>query len=166
MEVLDRPLGLLALLFVLASCLCPLPAQALDESPDLREELSIQQNKRAGLAAKQAQIRKACGEAIQSYKEFDLYKSKMHGKEYGIDLSGWIWELVSEPLGGCSLRKIDRLGKADYTLASDGERAWRVFYYEDNRLCRYSRSSEMVKIQKTCFEPMGIVNRFAPYFLN
>jgi hypothetical protein len=131
--------------------------------PDLRSNLKIQQSTN-NTKVKQDKAAQ-CIAIEQQFRSLDLYQSADGSKVFGVDLRGNIWT-VRDSLGMCTLNKISKLDKPDYTLDREGARSWVTFHYEDNRLCRYIKGPQSEKVTQTCFKPVGIVSRYAPYFLN
>jgi hypothetical protein len=116
---------------------------------------------------KQAAVQRLteCAQLERQFNEFDLYRSASSSKTYGVDVRGRVWTLKRDAAQGCSLRTHHRLNRSDYELDYLGKRIWSTFYYEDKQLCLYTRSSNE-KPARRCYQPVGIISRFAPYFLN
>ena len=117
--------------------------------------------------AKQATVQRLteCAQLERQFNEFDLYRSASSSKTYGVDVRGRVWTLKRDAAQGCSLRTDHRLNRADYELDYLGKRIWSTFYYEDKQLCLYTRSSNE-KPARRCYQPVGIISKLAPYFLN
>jgi len=117
--------------------------------------------------ARQAAVQRLteCAQLERQFNEFDLYRSASSSKTYGVDVRGRVWTLKRDATKGCSLRTDHRLNRADYELDYLGKRTWSTFYYEDKQLCLYTRSSNE-KPARRCYQPVGIISKLAPYFLN
>jgi len=158
---------LLATLSILGSAVTIFPSAAAQPSdPDLRagfqkQTSAVEQQRSASAQRRAAQ----CLAAEQRFREFDLYRSSDGSRILGLDLKGHVWVLSSRN-GTCELQSMHQLNKPDYSLNWAGQRTWTTYHYEDNDLCRYQREPGAQKVRRTCFQPLGIVNRFAPYFLN
>ena len=134
---------------------------------DLRDDYRHQQVELPGKEAKRRQARAAdCQKVISEFSGYDRFKSPIGWKVYGVDLRGWIWLVASNSDGSCALKKYGRLDRLDYSIERDGTRQWRIFHYEDQQLCLYSRAGQFGRVRKTCHEPIDGVPRFAPYFLH
>ena len=117
--------------------------------------------------AKQAAVQRLteCARLERQFNEFDLYRSASSSKTYGVDVRGRVWTLKRDATKGCSLRTDHRLNRADYELDYLGKRTWSTFYYEDKQLCLYTRSSNEKPVRR-CYQPVGIISKLTPYFLN
>jgi len=106
-----------------------------------------------------------CAQLERKFSEFDLFRWASSSKTYGVDVRGRVWTLKRDVAKGCSLRTDHRLNRPDYELDYLGKRIWSTFYYEDKQLCLYTRSSNE-KPARRCYQPVGIISKLAPYFLN
>lgn len=117
-------------------------------------------------ASKQAVQRMAeCARIERQFNQYDLYRSASSSKTYGVDVRGRVWTINRNPTKGCSLQTKHRLNRPEYEIDYSGRRLWSTFYYENKQLCLYSREHDQ-KIFRKCYQPVGIINRLAPYFLN
>lgn len=106
-----------------------------------------------------------CLAAERIFQTFDLFRASNGARVFGLDLRGNVWSLVARE-GSCQLHTSHQLNKPEYSLDWAGARTWVTFYYEEEKLCRYTKTPHSNRIQRSCFEPIGIVNKYAPYFLN
>ena len=106
-----------------------------------------------------------CAKLERQFNTFDLFRSASSSKTYGVDVRGRVWTLKRDATKGCGLRTDYRLNRAEYELDYLGKRIWSTFYYEDKQLCLYTRSSNE-KPARRCYQPVGIISKLAPYFLN
>jgi hypothetical protein len=135
-----------------------------EQAMDLKDEYQ-QQTVNQEARKKDIQRLEQCTSIEKQFSEYDLYRSATSSKTYGVDLRGRIWTIKRDPVKGCGLQTQSRLNTPEYTLDLRGRRTWGTFYYEDNKLCLYSRDPKR-KVSKRCYEPVGVVNKLAPYFLN
>lgn len=141
-------------------------ATAQPSEPDLQTSFRQQRSALEQQKAENARRGAAqCLAAEQRFREFDLYRSSNGSRILGLDLKGHVWMMTSKN-GICQLQSSHQLNRPDYSLNWAGERTWTTYHYEDNSLCRYQREPRTQKVRRTCYQPMGIVNRYAPYFLN
>lgn len=149
-----------AFLFIGAAIFNTVPVLSLraDQIVDLKDEYR-QDGKQL------IQRLEQCTSIQKKFSEYDLYRSVSSSKIYGVDLRGRIWTIKRDPVKGCGLQANGRLNTPEYTFDLQDRRIWSTFYYEDSKLCLYSREPKR-KVAKRCYEPAGIVNKFAPYFLN
>jgi hypothetical protein len=107
----------------------------------------------------------ACDKVFSVFKnqELDRFTSNS-SRVLGLDLHGKIWEVKKKSSGTCAIENIARLGIAAPQKNSTGEIEQVVFYYEPDSVCAYSQStSELRPVRRLCYQPIGIVNKFAPY---
>ena len=134
------------------------------QTQDLRETYEQQRGQEAQSSKIQKQTVLECANSTTQFNNYDQYKSAYGDIVIGVDLRGQIWK-ASRPNGQtCSIKKLAKIGKPDYTLNDDGSRTWRTYYYEQGQICRYLKYSESPRVSRLCFSPVGIVNRYAPYF--
>jgi hypothetical protein len=131
---------------------------------DLKDEYQQQAGNQEA-RKKAIQRLEQCTSIEKQFSEYDLYRSATSSKTYGVDLRGRIWTIKRDPVKGCGLQTQNRLNMPEYTVDFQGRRTWGTFYYEDSKLCLYSREPKR-KVAKRCYEPVGVVNKLAPYFLN
>jgi hypothetical protein len=132
---------------------------------DLKDEYQQQAGKQEARKKKASQRLEQCASIEKQFSEYDLYRSATSSKTYGVDLRGRIWTIKRDPVKGCGLQTQNRLNRPEYTLDLQGRRIWNAFYYEDSKLCLYARELNR-KVVKRCYEPVGVVSKLAPYFLN
>jgi hypothetical protein len=106
-----------------------------------------------------------CALAEKQFNEYDIFRSPTTSKVYGIDVRGRIWTLQRDSAKGCSLQSKYRLNKPDYEIDYLGRRTWITFHYEDKQLCLYTREPSQ-KPTRRCYQPVGLISKLAPYFLN
>jgi hypothetical protein len=117
-------------------------------------------------ASKEAVQRLAnCARLENQFRQYDLYRSASSSKTYGVDLRGHVWTLKRDPGKGCTLETQHRLNRPEYEIDYLGTRIWKTFYYEDKQLCLYTRESDQKTVRR-CYQPMGVISKLAPYFLN
>lgn len=157
---------LLAVLSALGVVTLFIPAAAQPSEPDLRA--GLQQRKQVQEQQRAENIQRKvsdCLAAEQRFNQFDLYRSSDGSRILGLDLRGHVWTMTSRN-GICELQSSHQLNKPDYSLDWAGQRTWVTYHYEDKDLCRYQRDPRTQQVRRTCFQPIGIINRYAPYFLN
>ncbi|WP_143592933.1 hypothetical protein [Synechococcus sp. 8F6] len=106
-----------------------------------------------------------CSRLEREFNQYDLYRSANSSKMYGVDIIGRVWTMMRQAGRGCSLQTQYRLNRPDYEIDYLGKRIWSTFHYEDKQLCLYTRQPRS-KTSKRCFQPVGLVSKLAPYFLN
>lgn len=106
-----------------------------------------------------------CSRLEREFNQYDLYRSANSSKIYGVDIIGRVWTIKRQAGKGCSLQAQYRLNRPDYEIDYLGKRTWSTFYYEGGQLCLYTRQPNS-KTNKRCFQPVGLVSKLAPYFLN
>jgi hypothetical protein len=161
---MPRLLAALKVLGVISTSFTSAAAQPSD--PKL--EASFQQQTQALVQQRNESAQRKAAECLaaeQRFREFDLYKSSDGSQILGLDLRGNVWKITSRN-GFCALRTSHQLNKPDYSFDWAGQRTWTTYHYEDKDLCRYQRDPATEKVRRACYQPIGIVNRFAPYFLN
>ena len=155
---------LLAALSMLGTLFTAAAAQV--DQPDLRDSFQQQRQTIEQQRDKSVQRQSAeCLAAEQRFNELDLYRSSDGSRILGLDLRGHVWKMTSRN-GVCELQSSHQLNKPDYSLDWAGQRTWVTYHYEDKNLCRYQRNPRTQQVRRTCYQPIGIVNRYAPYFLN
>lgn len=118
-------------------------------------------------AAMERQEEKAnCVKLQQDFQAYDLYGSAAGSARFGVDVLGKVWVIERRPGPRCALKQLTRLERqfADDDLY--GDRILRTFYYESNMLCEYTRPVREAEVKKRCYQPLGVVNKFSPYFLH
>lgn len=158
---------LLAVLSALGSVVTTFTsASAQPREPDLRMGFQQRKQEQEQQRAENAQRKSVeCLAAEQRFREFDLYRSSDGSRILGLDLRGHVWTLTNRN-GSCELQSSHQLNRPDYNLDWAGQRTWITYHYEDRDLCRYQRDPRTQQVRRTCYQPIGIVNRYAPYFLN
>jgi hypothetical protein len=130
----------------------------LDLKTKLKDKFLIQE----AVPLKKAQ---SCAKvfSIFSNQELDRFTSNS-SRVLGVDLHGKIWEVKKNSGGVCYLENIARLGITATQKNSTGEIEQIVFYYEPDSVCSYVQgTSEFQFVRRLCYQPIGIVNKFAPY---
>ena len=128
------------------------------EDSTLKEQFFIQE----ALPLKKDQ---ACEKVVSNFnaQQFDKFSSNS-SRLIGVDLHGKIWEVKKKPGGLCGIENIARIGVDAHQENAIGEIEKVVFYYEPDSVCAYSQStSESRRVRRLCFQPIGIVNKYAPY---
>jgi len=105
-----------------------------------------------------------CAKVQQDFQAYDLYGVSAGRALYGLDLWGKVWIIERRQGPKCALKKIARLGIQASGEDIYGDPIYRTFYYESKMLCEYSRFVIGSDVRKRCYAPLGIVNKFAPYF--
>jgi len=107
----------------------------------------------------------ACDAINSKFSRMDLDKYSYGSRTIGIDISGRIWEIKKNSRGICTIEKTARLGgSTTVRLNGYGDDDRGVYQYETSTVCVYFQSArESFRIKKICYEPLGLVNKFAPY---
>jgi hypothetical protein len=107
----------------------------------------------------------ACDEINSKFSRMDLDKYSYGSRTIGIDISGRIWEIKKNSRGICTIENTARLGVSTIVrLNGYGDDDNGVYQYEASTVCVYFQSArESYRIKKICYEPLGLVNKFAPY---
>jgi hypothetical protein len=157
---------LLAVLSALGMVTLFTSAAAQPSEPDLRAGFQQRKQAQEQQVAETAQRKAAeCLAAEQRFSELDLYRSSDGSRILGLDLRGRIWMMTNRN-GICKLQSSQQLNKPDYSVDWTGQRTWITYHYENNHLCRYQRNPGTQQVRQSCYQPIGVVNRYAPYFLN
>jgi hypothetical protein len=128
------------------------------DSHTLKENYLLQQ----ALPAKRLQ---SCEQAFSKFNQQELDRFSAGGSRVlGVDLRGMVWEVKKKSSGECDLVTFSRLGVPEITKNSIGEIENVVYYYEPSSICAYSQDIRQSRpIRKLCYQPLGIVNKYAPY---
>ena len=107
----------------------------------------------------------ACDAINSKFSRMDLDKYSYGSRTIGIDIRGRIWEIKKNSRGICTIENTARLGVlTTVRLNGYGDDDNGVYQYEASTVCVYFRSArESYRIKKICYEPLGLVNKFAPY---
>ena len=128
------------------------------EDSTLKEQFFVQE----ALPLKKVQ---ACEKVVSDFnaQQFDKFSSTS-SRLIGVDLHGKIWEVKKKPGGVCGIENIARIGIEAQQKNATGEIQKVVFYYEPVSICAYTQdASEFRRVRRLCYQPIGIVNKFAPY---
>jgi len=107
-----------------------------------------------------------CVKLQKDFQAYDLYGNDAGKPRYGVDVLGKVWVIERRQGPRCALKMLSRLERQFADDDIYGDRIYRTFYYESNMLCEYTRPVIEVEVKKRCHQPLGIVNKFAPYFLH
>jgi len=115
--------------------------------------------------AKPLKKNQACDAIYSNFSRMELDKYSYGSRTIGIDIRGRIWEIKKNSRGICTIENTARLGvSTTVRLNSYGDDDKGVYQYEANTVCVYFQSArESLRIKKICYEPLGLVNKFAPY---
>ena len=107
----------------------------------------------------------ACDAINSKFSRMDLDKYSYGSRTIGIDIRGRIWEIKKNSRGICTIENTARLGvSTTVRLNGYGDDDNGVYQYEASTVCVYFQSvRESYRIKKICYEPLGLVNKFAPY---
>jgi hypothetical protein len=134
------------------------PLSAYAEGSTLKEQFFIQE----AAPLKKAQ---ACDKVVFDFnnQKLDRFVSNS-SRLIGVDLRGRIWEVKKNPGGICGIENIARIGVDAYQKNATGETEKIVYYYEPDSICAYIQSTnELRRVRRLCYQPIGIVNKYAPY---
>ena len=134
------------------------PSSSHAEDSTLKEQFFIQE----ALPLNKFQ---ACEKVVSDFNtlQFDRFSSNS-SRLIGVDLHGKIWEVKKKPGGICGIENIARIGIEAHKKNATGEIEKVVFYYEPDSVCAYSQSTgELRRVRRLCYQPIGIVNKYAPY---
>lgn len=106
--------------------------------------------------------RQRCLELKKEFEGFDRFTG-YGSRVLGLDVWGRVWFLKNTGRGSCELKSSFRLEKPDYELNEYGEYIWNVYHYEGIQLCLYSRLARESVVKRICYDPVGIVSKYAPY---
>ena len=106
-----------------------------------------------------------CEKVISFFNAQQLDKFTSNGSRViGIDLHGKVWEVKKNSSGMCALENIARLEVPARQKTIFGEVEEIVFYYEPRSVCSYSQDVGLYqRVRRLCYQPIGVVNKFAPY---
>ena len=134
------------------------PLSAYAEDSTLKEQFFVQE------AAPLKKVQ-ACDRVVSDFnnQQFDRFASN-GSRLIGVDLHGRIWEVKKNPGGVCGIENIARIGVDAHQENAIGEIEKVVFYYEPDSICAYIQSTnELRRVRRLCYQPIGIVNKYAPY---
>jgi hypothetical protein len=128
------------------------------EESTLKEQFFIQE----AMPLKKAQ---ACEKVAYEFNSQQFDRFTADGSRFiGVDLRGRIWEVKKKRDGVCVIENIARIGIAVHQKSATGETEKVAFYYEPDSICAYIQSiNESRRVRRLCYQPIGIVNKYAPY---
>ena len=129
----------------------------LDE-PSLKDLYLLQE-------AKPLKKNQACDATSSKFSRMDLDRYSYGSRTIGIDIRGRIWEIKKNSRGICSIVNATKLGAStSVRLNGYGDDDKGIYLYEARTVCVYFQSErESYRIKKICYEPLGLVNKYAPY---
>ena len=132
--------------------------------PSLKEREDLRSSYQGGLSRIQ-RGRERCLTSKRKFEGLDLFAGSS-GRVFGLDVFGRVWFLKNTGQGSCELTSSFRLEKPDYELSEYGDRVWKLYHYEGVQVCIYSRLASEASVKRRCYEPLGIVNKYAPYMIH
>lgn len=144
-------------LFVISPMFPFLCATPLNASPRLIDDYNkVYDTRRTSVAE--------CIDLTKTFNTYDLFRVANSNRLLGLDLHGRIWSLQKTTNDGCVLTASFRLDKADYENDYLGRRIWLLYTYEDSKLCRYRKHPDRANVSRDCYNGVGVVNKYAPYW--
>ena len=124
----------------------------------VKEQFFIQE----AMPLKKAQ---ACEKVTYEFNNQQLDRFTSNGSRFiGVDLHGKIWEVKQKRAGICVIENIARIGIAAHQKNAIGETEKAAFYFEPPSICAYiQNANELRRIRRLCYQPIGVVNKYAPY---
>ena len=111
----------------------------------------------------------ACQDLINRFNNQSLDRFTANGSRVlGLDLHGKIFEVKRSRNGVCTIANIAKL-EVPYQDKNEADQVEEViFYYEPVILCAYRYAVDVGagaqnKVRRLCYQPLGVVNKYAPY---
>ena len=160
MRALSKMRLLLTCLFLASSL-----ALGVCAEPSAKDREDLRSSYQGGLSRIQ-RGRERCLKSKRELEALDLFAGSSGSRVIGLDVFGRVWFLKNTGQGSCELTSAFRLERPDYELNEYGDRVWRLYHYEGVQVCLYSRLASESSVKRSCYDPLGIVSKYAPYMVH